>query len=102
MPTHDGDLPREEVQERMESDEPLIGTPLLDLSLRLDLPFRGVKREELVAVVRQNVRQRRKADVLTERAQENAAAPIRGAFQAETQEMLRERISEVTRRGGQG
>jgi len=101
MPAHDGDLPRKEVQKRMESDEPLIGTPLLDLSLRLDLPFRGVKREELVAVVRQNVRERRKADVLTKRAQENAVAPIRGAFQAETQEMLRERISEITRRGGQ-
>lgn len=101
MPTHDGDLPREEVRERMEDDEPLVGTPVLDLSLRANLPFRSTRREEIVAVVRENIRERRKAEILSDRVEQNAAEPVRGAIQAEAQDVIRSRIKSIMGRGGQ-
>lgn len=99
MPVHDGDLPSEEIQERMEDDEPLIGTPILDLSLQANLPFRGEKRKVVVATIRENIRERRQADVLTNRVAKEAASPVKGAIQAETQDMIRNRMSSVIGRG---
>jgi hypothetical protein len=100
MPTHGGELPRDEIQQRMENDQPLIGTPALDLSLKLDLPFRSDRREQLVATVRHNVRERRKAEKLVSRIDQNAGEPIRQAFRQETQEIVREGIANIVRRGG--
>lgn len=99
MPIHDGDLPPKEIQERMDDDEPLIGTPLLDFSLRLNLPFRGERRKVIVATIRDNVRTRRQADVLTNRVANDAISPVKGAVQEETKDMIRSRMSSIIGRG---
>jgi hypothetical protein len=99
MPIHDGDLPPEDIQERMDDGEPLIGTPLLDFSLRLSLPFRGERRKVIIATIRDNVRSRRQADVLVNRVSDDVVSPFKGAVQEETKDMIRSRMSSMIGRG---
>lgn len=74
--------------------DPYIDTPLLDRWSEADMPLRGSFRENLAKRVRNNVKQRRTEDAISQRLSQNAVSPIMSALELELSDRVKERIQE--------
>lgn len=88
----------EDLKQRIEKDEPLVDTPVLNMIAENDLPLRGDIRQKMILRIRENVRDRRTIDSISSRAANAIVSPVRSAVEGEASERIQNRIKENVQR----